>query len=194
MRSKSSGRTNFQTFFVSQEPSRCPRIPALIKVGKRLAKQKLTSNAGGDLSVRFGRRVVITTAGADLGLLSSNDFVEVVDFDFSRVLAVIIGSNPPSPELPLHWLIYNAFDDIQAVVQTCDEEVLKLAKKRNDLPQTQERQPCGSFELARETLKVLRHGKHVILKQHGIISVGNTLDEAYKETIECHQTMLDSKL
>jgi L-fuculose-phosphate aldolase len=194
MRGKSSGRTNFQTFFVSQEPSRCPKIPALIKAGKRLAKQKLTSIIGGDLSVRFGRRVVITTAGADLGSLSSNDFVEVVDFDFSRVLAVIIGSKPPSPELPLHWLIYNAFDNIQAVVQTCDEETLKLAEKRNGLPQTQEKQLYEPFELAREALRVLRHSKHVILKQHGVISVGNTLNEAYKKTIERRQTMLDSKL
>jgi L-fuculose-phosphate aldolase len=177
----------FQTFYLSQEKSHCPQIQDLIKVGKELSKKGLTPNATGNLSVRFGKRVVITSTGSNLGLLSPNDFVEAIDYDFPKNLAFVMGEEQPSSELPMHWLIYNNFRDIQAIIHVHDERVLKWAEGKKNLPLTQRVQPYGTLELALEALKVLKDSKYVILREHGVLSVGKTIEEAYREITNYHQ-------
>jgi L-fuculose-phosphate aldolase len=177
----------FQTFYLSHEKSHCLQIQALIKVGKELSKSGLTPNATGNLSIRFGKRVVITSTGSNLGLLGPNDFVEAIDYDPSRNLAFVIGEKQPSSELPMHWLIYNNFRDVQTVIHIYDKRVLKWAEGKKNLPLTHRVQPYGTLELALEALKVLKHSKYVILKQHGVLSVGKTINEAYEEVINYHR-------
>ncbi len=100
----------------------------------------------------------------------------------------------PSTELKLHAQIYRNRRDINAIVHTHSKFATALAVTAQPLPPITEELamvvggevPCspyappGSERLAEEAVSTLGDGRAVLLASHGVVAVGETIQEAVK--------------
>lgn len=84
---------------------------ALIKYGQLSEMKNFTPGVSGNMSVRFGDNILITTSGSANGYLSKDDFV-VIDFEGN----VVEGSKKPSSEKLLHCEFYKRRKDIKSIL------------------------------------------------------------------------------
>jgi len=158
-----------KTLFLSREEVRNPLAEEIKKAGRIVKEKGLVEGNYGNISMRYGKRMLITAAGADLGSLRDEDFVEVVDYNPATDVAMVIGLKEPSKETPMHWLIYRR-EDVNAIVHVhCSIE---------SAPSTSRYAKEGSIELAMEAIKALRNSKVANLMRHGSVAVGATMEEA----------------
>ena len=161
----------------------------LIEVGRRLDRKGYIAANDGNLSVRLGpARVLVTASGTIKGHLSPDDFV-IVDLDGR----VIEGSRRPSTEIAMHLAIYRVRSDVGAVVHAhppiatgfavagiplalcvLPEIVLTLGS----VPLTTYAPPATA-ELARSLEPHVKHADAVLLRNHGAVTCGPDLFEAY---------------
>jgi L-fuculose-phosphate aldolase len=134
----------------------------------------------GNLSIRTTKGCLITIHGCHLENLSKADFIEV-------------GSDPAewqkqnaSSETGLHMAIYRARNEVNAIIHCHDTTVMDEAVDL-DLVITQKYAEPGSSELVQEVLAVLGQSNYVILRGHGICSLGKTLEEAGQRLKETHE-------
>ena len=163
---------NMKTFFLVREEVRNPLIEEIKEVGKIIKEKGLVKETYGNISVRYGKRMIITASGTDLGNLKNEDFVEVVDYNISSNIALVIGLKKPSIETPMHWLIYRK-PDVNAIIH--------VHKFFESAPTTENYAPPGSVELAMEALKALKNANLINLKNHGSLAVGINLKKALEE-------------
>ena len=155
----------FQTLYLSKEKSNCPLIADSLKIEKKIEKYDLV------ISQRYGKRILINSYGEK----DSNDnFLEIVDYDPIKKILLAMGSKEPRIETPLHWLIHHARDEVNAIVQIND---IDLANKIKKIPKTQNDYTDGNLDHIKDVMKNLRKSKKVILKNHGLIFVGNSIKE-----------------
>ncbi len=103
----SSSKLAFETFIVSPEPTKSPETLRIVQTAKSITKKMQNRDIHKtSFSAKFLDRFVITCEGTNLRSLSGGDFVEVMDFDPSRRVAVVIGRGIPSMDTPLHWMAY----------------------------------------------------------------------------------------
>jgi L-fuculose-phosphate aldolase len=148
----------------------------------------------GNLSFRIrpGEDAFIVT-GSQVGWkdsLSDDRFVTVHGCDMERGTVTASGTRDPSSESLLHFAIYRARKDVQAVFHGHSREILRCADRPADIPETAEKQPYGSIELARGVLDVMGNADFVIIRKHGFISLGKSMEEAGRKAIEVHQRCL----
>lgn len=161
----------------------------LIEVGRRLDRKGFVAANDGNLSVRLGSgRVLVTASGTIKGHLSASDFV-VVDLDGR----VVEGAGRPSTEIAMHLAIYRVRSDVRAVVHAhppiatgfavagiplalcvLPEIVLTLGS----VPLATYAPPATE-ELARSIEPHLKHADAVLLRNHGAVTCGPDLFEAY---------------
>ena len=145
----------------------------------------------GNLSFRIrpGEDAFIIT-GSQVGWKDrlADRFVTVHGCDMERGIVYASGARDPSSESMLHFAVYRARRDVQAVFHGHSREILRCAPA--DIPETLETQPYGSLELARGVIDVLGNADFVILKRHGFISLGRSMEEAGKRAIETHRLCL----
>lgn len=163
----------FETFFLGKEKINNPLIKEMISIGKELGNI-FSEDVAGNISVRYGKRMLITSHN-EIASLTTDDFVEVIDYDAVRNIALVIGEREPSYEMPMHWLIYRR-EDINAIIHI--HEIF------DGLLTTEKEEPPGSFEIALEALKMLKNKNCINLKNHGCIAVGKNLRKAMGE-ISC---------
>ncbi|RLF51369.1 MAG: hypothetical protein DRN11_02865 [Thermoplasmata archaeon] len=161
-----------KVLFLSREKVENPLLEEIRRVGKIVKEKGLVEETFGNISIRYGKRMIITASGADLGDLKDEDFVEVVDYNPVTNIALVIGLKNPSIETPMHWLIYKK-PEINAIIHT--------HKIFDNVPTTEKYAPPGSLELALEALKALRNANLINLKDHGSIAVGFSLQQALEE-------------
>ena len=77
----------------------------------------------------------------------------------------------------MHAGIYAARSEVDAVFHGHSEKLLAAAE-RLGVPVTAREQPYGTPELVAEILQVLDSHKLVIMRQHGFVSLGGTMEEA----------------
>jgi len=152
---------SFETFFLGKEKIKNPLVGKMISAGKKIGDKGTSS-----ISMRYGNRIIITSKNSSLLSLTENDFVEVVDYDTVRNIALVIGMNEPSSAAALHWLIYRR-DEINAIISVFDENMSET-----------------DFDVAMEALKLLRNSNCIKLKNYGHVSVGKNIEEAL-EGLKC---------
>ena len=167
----------FQTFFLSNEISKCPLISNAIEICKELCGKNILKNHGNGLSIRYGNRIVITGEDANLCDLSVKDFIEVVDFDPFKKTALVIGLKEVDSYVQTHWLIYRARNDVNVVfhLKNFDENIDR------DLP---EFKGNGSLEFSLNILKALKNNKYVLTRDGTLFIVGRSLQEIKKTIVE----------
>jgi L-fuculose-phosphate aldolase len=169
----------------------------LVRHGVRLLDDGLAIGTAGNLSVRLGDTVLITPSGVAYRDLTPADICPVsLAQDEAGALAAAGG--PPaeaSSELPLHLAVYSA-TDATAVVHTHSPEAVALSAVRDDLPaihyaivglggpvRVAPYERFGSARLAAAAARALTGRRAVILRNHGAVTYGATLAQAYDRAL-----------
>ena len=160
-----------RTLFLSREEVRNPLANEIKRAGKIVKERGLVKGNYGNISMRYGKRMLITAMNADLGNLSNEDMVEVVDYNPATNIAMVIGVKEPSRETPMHWLIYRR-EGVNAIIH--------VHATFEDAPTTEKYAKEGSIELAMEAIKALRKSKVANLREHGSVAVGIDMNDALK--------------
>ncbi|HEX4063380.1 MAG TPA: class II aldolase/adducin family protein [Streptosporangiaceae bacterium] len=177
----------------------------LVRHGLRLLDDGLAVGTAGNLSLRLGDTVLITPSGLGYRDLTPADICPVslaatTDTDPTADAPANTDSGPTGPtdassELPLHLAVYGATDAV-AVVHTHSPEVVALSAVRDDLPaihyaitslggpvQVASYERFGSHRLAQAALSALAGRSAVILRNHGAVTYGATLPQAYERAL-----------
>jgi len=172
----------FQTVFLSSNPPDDERTNQLLYWAERFHRLGLAPKSAGNLSFRTKEGFVITATGVALWAADKENLVEVLKVEVKQAQTVVCvkGKVIPSKESVLHSGIYDSRSEINAVFHIHDELVVGLADELR-LPCTQGEQPRGSYELVKEVDRMLGltgDTKYLVVRNHGIISMGETLEEA----------------
>ncbi|HTS95578.1 MAG TPA: class II aldolase/adducin family protein [Streptosporangiaceae bacterium] len=162
----------------------------LVRYGNRLLEDGLAVGSAGNLSVRAGDEVLITPSGIPYPDLAGDDIC-VLSMDG----APLGGSAEPSSETPMHLAVYAA-TRARAVVHTHSPEVVALSAVCDELPaihyaitglggpvRVARYTRFGSEDLARAAAAALAGRRAAILGNHGAITYGATLAEAYDRAL-----------
>ncbi len=161
----------------------------LVKTGKELNENGLVRGPSGNISAKIPGTdtFLIKTSGAQLKFLKPEELV-LVDLQGNKVK----GELNVSLETPIHAAIYRARRDVQAVVHThaptatafgiAKKEILPLQVEvfmllPKGVPVVPFELP-GSEALAEAVQKKIADYDAVILENHGIVTVGSTIEAA----------------
>jgi len=140
----------------------------------------------GNLSFRLkGSNEFIITASS-VGLkneLTDDDFVLVKDVDLEKRRIRAAGKREPSSESMLHSEIYRARKDVNAVFHGHCKKII-LNSRKLGLTETNDEKQYGSVELVESVLDVLKDNNFIVMKGHGFLSLGSTMDEAGKTALD----------
>ena len=167
----------FRTFYVSKEKSNCPLIANALRVEKKLSEHNLNDIV---TSQRYGKRILINSFKDKKGEIKDN-FLEIVDYDPIKKVVLAMGPKEPRIETPLHWMIHHARSEVNTVVQINDKD---LSEKLKKTPKTEKDYSVVTLEQIKEVMKHLKESKKVILKNQGVIFVGNDINEVEKSILE----------
>ncbi|MFI6940691.1 class II aldolase/adducin family protein [Streptomyces sp. NPDC050418] len=163
----------------------------LTVTARRTAAEGLVVGTSGNVSVRVGDLVLVTPSGVPYERLRAEDAL-AVDLDGRTVL----GELTPTSELPLHLALYRA-TDAQAVVHTHAVHATAVSALVDELPPVHYMTAAlggvvrvapyalyGSAELAENMLAALRNRTGCLLQNHGTVTYGATLEQAYDRTAQ----------
>jgi ribulose-5-phosphate 4-epimerase/fuculose-1-phosphate aldolase len=147
------------------------RVPEMIRWARVLFERGFAQGNSGNISVRRGRGLIIKATGSEFARLTEKDFIFVEEFDFEKfVLGKATGPKPPSSETPLHFAIYLTRPDVEAVVH--------CHAFPKGAPETQKQLQYGSLEQTKAVCDLLRTNDIAIAKNHGVFSIGKSVEEA----------------
>jgi L-fuculose-phosphate aldolase len=174
--------TKFTTVFNEKKmPDYSVVIRELRKWCRELARISSTSQKDnsfpGNGSMRTKTGFLITATNANLADIRQNDVVEVESVDLVKKQIYVNGSKEPSSESFIHNAIYQKRRSVQAIFHGHSDLMLahycalKLSVTRNE-------QPYGTLALMNEVLEALGDKNILIIKNHGFIALGKTMNEA----------------
>jgi L-fuculose-phosphate aldolase len=183
----------------SVHPSDSDRLRAaraqLVSYGTRLLADGLAVGSAGNLSVRAGDVVAITPSGIPYAELRPAGIC-LVTLDGAQLPAdPDEPPETPSSETPMHLAIYAA-TGAAAVVHTHSPEVIALSASRPELPaihyaitglggpvRVAPYVRFGSAGLAAAAVEALSGRSAVILRNHGAVTYGGDLAQAYDRAV-----------
>ncbi len=135
----------------------------------------------GNLSFRTepGKNEFIIT-GSRMGLKDNpgpEAFVHVIDVDMENTLIQARGLREPSSETMLHYAIYKARPEINAIFHGHCPQILDHAEDMN-IPQTEKFIPYGTREMVDGFLAILNKGDFLIIREHGFVALGTSMNTA----------------
>jgi L-fuculose-phosphate aldolase len=164
----------------------------LVSYSARLLDDGLAVGSAGNMSVRAGDTVAITPSGISYAEMRPED-VCLVTLDGAEPAG--IAQETPSSETPMHLAIYAA-TEAGAVVHTHSPEVIALSVAREELPaihyaitglggpvRVAPYVRFGSAGLAAAAVKALDGRSAVILRNHGAVTYGRDLAQAYDRAV-----------
>jgi L-fuculose-phosphate aldolase len=165
----------------------------LVRYGVRMLDDGLAIGSAGNMSERTGDQVLITPSGIPYRDLQAADIcvVDLLGDSAARPSSAAV----PSTETPMHLAIYAA-TEARAVVHTHSPEVIALSAVCDELPaihyaivslggpvRVARYTRFGSADLARAAVAALDGRTAAILQNHGAVSYGPTLAEAYDRAL-----------
>ncbi|WP_093801462.1 class II aldolase/adducin family protein [Streptomyces sp. Wb2n-11] len=163
----------------------------LVATARRTVREGLVVGTSGNVSVRVGELVLVTPSGVPYDRLRPEDAV-VVDLGGNQVLGGLV----PTSELPMHLAVYRT-TTAGAVVHTHAVHATAVSTLVAELPlvhymaaalggpvRTAPYATYGSPELAENMLEALRGRSGCLLRNHGTVTYGDTLDQAYDRTAQ----------
>ncbi|MFI6372506.1 class II aldolase/adducin family protein [Streptomyces sp. NPDC050546] len=163
----------------------------LVATARRTVGDGLVVGTSGNVSVRVGDTVLVTPSGVPYDRLAPDD-VTGVDLDGRRVLGTLV----PTSELPMHLAVYRT-TGARAVVHTHAVHATAVSTLVSELPlihymaaalggpvRVAPYATYGSDELAENMLRALADRSGCLLQNHGTITYGASLDQAYDRTAQ----------
>lgn len=163
----------------------------VVATARRTAADGLVVGTSGNVSARVGGVVLVTPSGVPYERLGPGDAVGV-DLEGRQVL----GDMTPTSELPIHLAVYNN-SDAAAVVHTHAVHATAVSTLVDEVPlvhyaaamlggpvRTAAYARYGTQELAGNMLTALSGRTGCLLRNHGTVTYGDTLDEAYDRTAQ----------
>jgi L-fuculose-phosphate aldolase len=157
-----------------------------------MAAAGLVVGRSGNLSVRLGDLVAVTPTGVDYDRLQPDD-VPVVDLEGAPVRGRLL----PTSELPMHLAAYAADRERAAVVHTHAVHATAVSLLVDEVPRVHyvlgtlgESVPVapyatyGTEELAGHMVTALAERHGCLLRNHGTVTTGTSLAEAYERTLQ----------
>jgi ribulose-5-phosphate 4-epimerase/fuculose-1-phosphate aldolase len=180
----------FETTFVGKDLPEDTRMAEVMRWAAKFHQMGLLPDEvgghAGNLSFRNSKGFVITAGGVNKGRLTPRNFVQVVSANLDTKKAEAEGELEPSSETMAHRLIYRERPDVNAIIHVHDPLVMKHARQLK-LAETKKHHPYGTVELAYEIGKVLGHERYVVVRGHGVISLGKSVWEAGKRIMAVHR-------
>ncbi|MDH6552207.1 class II aldolase/adducin family protein [Streptomyces sp. SAI-041] len=169
----------------------------LVDTARRTVTEGLVVGTSGNVSVRVGDTVLVTPSGVPYDRLTPDD-VTGVDLRGRQVLGTLV----PTSELPMHLTVYGS-TDARAVVHTHAVHATAVSTLVPELPAIHYMTSAlggpvrvapyatyGTDELAENMLHALAGRSACLLQNHGTITYGDTLAQAYDRTAQlewmCH--------
>jgi len=166
-------------------------VKNMVETSHELYSKGLVPGKSGNISVKFEKNglkiVAVTPSGSSFKTLKESDIV-LVDLDGNVVSET---KHVPTSEMEMHLNIYKLRKDVGAVVHThspittgfafSDEKIKRFegfGPIEDEFLQTVEYHPPGSSDLAMAVSEGLLDQDVVVLKNHGMVTVGKSLDEA----------------
>jgi L-fuculose-phosphate aldolase len=159
---------------------------------RRTAADGLVVGRSGNLSVRSGDLLAVTPTGVDYDRLRPED-VPVVGLDGTPVEGDLL----PTSELPMHLAAYNADRTRAAVVHTHAVHATAVSLLVDEVPavhyvlatlgdsvRVAPYATYGTAELAGHMVTALADRNGCLLRNHGTITTGTDLAEAYERTVQ----------
>lgn len=163
---------------------------SIANLGREIASSGFNLGTWGNISARIDEnKFAITPSGIPYGTITAEDIVII-----NLAGRIIDGNKKPSIELPLHTEIYKAKQDVKAIIHTHSVFCTAFAIARKPIPATCEDMIQivggrvevaeyflpGSKELAQSAVTALGNRSSCLMANHGLITVADNLDEAYK--------------
>ncbi len=188
MGEKYEGR-KFRTSFQTKELPEDTRTAEIMEWGTKLHGMGLlpaeSGGHAGNMSFRNNKGFVITAGGANKGRLTPRNFVQVLSCNIDTGKVEAEGELEPSSETFIHYLIYRERPDINAIIHVHDSAVTENHEKLG-VKTTRKKEPYGTPELAYEVQKAIGHERCIVVKGHGVISMGKSLWEAGRIVLTRH--------
>jgi L-fuculose-phosphate aldolase len=168
---------------------------SIVEIGRRIWERGYVAANDGNISVRMGERVLVTPTGRSKGFMRPEDIVEVT----LRGQRLSRDAEPTS-ELAMHLAVYEERPDVQAVVHAHPPNATGFAVAGVPLAQcvlpevilSLGEVPLAGYatpttdEVARSVREHVARFNAVLLSNHGAITLGKDLEQAYfrMETVE----------
>lgn len=159
-------------------------VSKLIEVCNNLYDKQLVSGKSGNVSIRLGDYIAITPTLKSINRLDEEDIV-LVDFNSNT-----LSNGKPSSEVGMHLEIYKKRSDVNAIIHThapyttgfafSDKKIKRLegfGQIKKPYIACIEYEKPGTEELALSASDGIKEEDVLILKNHGVICVGENLKE-----------------
>ena len=155
---------------------------------RRLYRQKLTTTSGGNISAKQDNMVFITPSGIDKGEMQTEQVGEL-DLEGN----IIASKHKLSTETPMHLAIYKARPDVKAIVHAHPPYGTAYASSNKFLNSNltsegrlvlakiafAKYELMGTQKLAEVVANEAKDSNIILMENHGVIALGNTLLEAF---------------
>lgn len=165
-------------------------IEKIVKTAHHIYDKEMILGKAGNISIldESKKYMYITASGTDFKSLKHEDILKVNINDLSYVST---NDKVPSMETNLHIFVYQKRPDVNSVVHVHSPYATAFAFSDKKLRQLEgfgeitgeyitevDYYPPGSKKLAKHASDALKNEDKVLLKNHGLISVGKNIDEA----------------
>jgi len=160
----------------------------IVQACRKMLNEDLVKGTWGNVSFTDGERIYITPSGYPYDKMKEEDVI-VIDYEGN----VIEGSRVPSSEWKMHVAIYKARKDVKFILHTHPIYASIASVTMEEVPSLIEDSAMicgpeirvakyadpGSWELAENAAEALGNNSAVILKNHGLVNVGESFNEAF---------------
>ena len=161
----------------------------LIEYGKLMSNKNLTPGVSGNMSYRYGDKILITASGSANGYLKNDDIV-LMNYDGFADEGEL---KKPSSEKLMHIAIYKKRPDLNVILHVHSPYLSSFAAAGipldkpvmaentfyfGQIPLAQYALP-SSVELAEYTSKFFENYDAVLMANHGVVIASDRIDDAY---------------
>jgi len=161
----------------------------LAEYGRRLMTEGLVTGPGGNISARSGNLIYLSASGLAFDEMEPGDYVGM-DLETREIME---GERRPSSEYLVHLACYRKRPDIGALIHTHPRYTIALSSSGHDIKAmfpdfhiyTHSKIPHIDYitvntpELAAAVEAVVNDADVIVLRNHGAVSIGSHLKEAY---------------
>lgn len=168
-----------------------PMREHLLEIVLKANKMDLIRLSAGNLSTRSDQDLIaITPSGIKYGKMKAVD-ISIVDLSGN-----LIDGLPPSSETPMHTAIYQHLPEVRGICHTHSTYAITFAMLEDQIPPANmELMACGAPipvapwacpgtpKAGEVTVGIFRKRpelKAVLLRKHGLVSIGNDLNDAFE--------------